>query len=298
MTPLLFGLDDNVLLHEQLCHQLKAEPGRLERRRFPDGETYLRVLSACAGRPALIVCGLDRPDEKVVPLLLLCDLLRQLGASQVGLVAPYLAYMRQDMAFNPGEGVNAAVFARLLSGYVDWLVTVDPHLHRIARLDEVYRVPALALSAVPLLAQWIAREVVRPVLIGPDAESAQWVEAVAALADLPSVVLTKVRHGDREVEVSVPQVEKWSDHTPVLVDDIVSTGHTILEAVQHLHQQGLKPPVCVAVHGILAEAAEERLHAAGIARLVTTNAIPHTSNAIDLSELLASGIRQMVEGRY
>lgn len=294
MRPLLFGLDDNVLLHERLCHQLRAEPGRLERRRFPDGESYLRVLSACAGRPAIIVCGLDRPDEKVVPLILLCDLLRQLGASQVGLVAPYLAYMRQDMAFNPGEGVNAAVFATLLSGYVDWLVTVDPHLHRIASLDEVYRVPALALSAAPLLAQWVAEQVVRPVLIGPDAESAQWVEAVAALAGLPSVVLAKVRHGDREVDVSVPEVEKWSDHTPVLVDDIISTGHTILETVQQLRGQGLKPPVCVAVHGIFAEAAEERLHAAGVVRLVTTNAIPHASNAIDLSGVLADGVQQLM----
>jgi ribose-phosphate pyrophosphokinase len=265
-------------------------------RRFPDGESYVRLGSAVAGRDVVLACGLDRPDPKVIPLLFALEAARELGASRVGLVAPYLCYMRQDRRFQDGEAVAARLFGRVLSRSVDWLVTVDPHLHRIHDLAEVVSVPARVVHAAPAIAAWVQVEVERPLFVGPDAESEQWVSNVARRADAPWIVLRKVRRGDREVEVSVPDVDRWRDRVPVLVDDIVSTGRTLLETLGHLKRAGMKPPVCVAVHALFAERASEDLIAAG-ARVVTCNTVAHATNAIDLVPDLAEAVAALVTGR-
>lgn len=295
-APLLFDLSSHDALAKGVAAALGAETGRIEQRRFPDGESFVRLLTPVAGRAVTLLAGLDRPDEKFLPLVFAAATARDLGASAVGLIAPYLPYMRQDKRFHEGEGITSAYFARALSAAVDRLVTVDPHLHRRKSLAEIYSVPAQAMHAAPLLASWIAGAVERPLLIGPDAESSQWVQAVAADAGAPSVVLQKVRRGDRDVDVSVPEVERWRDHTPVLVDDIVSTGRTLIETIGHLKRAGLKPPVCVAVHGVFAGDAYNALKAAGAGRIVTTNTIRHESNAIDIAALLAEGVRALSLG--
>jgi ribose-phosphate pyrophosphokinase len=175
---------------------------------------------------------------------------------------------------------------------VDWLVTVDPHLHRVHDLSEIYSVPARVLHASPLISEWIRQELSSPLLVGPDSESAQWVEAVAGAADAPHVVLEKIRRGDRDVEVSVPDVAKWHRRTPVLVDDIISTARTMIETVGVLRRAGMLPPVCIGVHGVFAPGAYEALTKTG-ARVVTTNTIRHETNAIDVSGLMADAVRSL-----
>lgn len=293
--PLLVALRENDPLAKPLAGAVGAEFGRIEVRRFPDGETYLRYDTLPAGRHVIVLRTLDRPDDKFLPLLFAAATARDLAAASVGLVSPYLAYMRQDRRFRPGEAVTSTYFARTLSREIDWLVTVDPHLHRRSALSEIYSVPTVALHAAPLLARWITNAVEKPLLVGPDAESEQWVAAVAQNANAPHLVLQKVRHGDRDVEVSVPEIERWRDHTPVLVDDIVSTARTMIETVGHLTRAGMKPPVCIAVHGLFAGDADEALLKSGASRIVTCNTVPHESNAIDATELLAGGVRAMLK---
>src|SRR5690606_29397042 len=200
MTPLLlFTLGDHPALQPALLAAAGAEAGHCEVRHFPDGESYVRVLSECAGRRTAILCTLHRPDELFLPLLFLAGTLRELGARSVGLVAPYLAYMRQDKRFLDGEAITSRQFAGQLSSAFDWLVTVDPHLHRYAGLDDIYSIPSRVVHAAPLLAQWIRAHLANPLLIGPDSESEQWVSAVAAAAKAPYQILEKIRRGDRDV---------------------------------------------------------------------------------------------------
>ncbi|MGK7865461.1 ribose-phosphate pyrophosphokinase [Falsiroseomonas sp. E2-1-a4] len=293
-SPLLFALDPSDPLRAGLAAAVGAERGEIETRRFPDGETYLRYASPVAGRRVILLCTLDRPDPKVLPLVLAADAARDLGAAEVGLVAPYLAYMRQDRRFRDGEALTSASFAALLSRPLDWLVTVDPHLHRIANLSERYRIPAVATHAAPLLSAWIAREVPNPIIIGPDEESEQWAAEVARGAGAPHLVLRKVRHGDRDVEVTRPDAAALSGRTPILVDDIVSTARTMIETVGHLRAAGAAAPVCIAVHGVFAERAHDALLAAGAARVVTTNTIPHVSNGIDVTALLGTTVADLL----
>lgn len=293
MTPLLIPMAGDPALARTIADRLGADFGRIEIRRFPDGETYLRHDSAVSGRPVLLFGSLDRPDDKFLPFAFAAAAARDLGAASVGLICPYLAYLRQDRRFAPGEAITSAYFAKLLSSQVDWLVTVDPHLHRYAALGEIYSIPTRVVHAAPLIADWIRREVDRPLLIGPDEESAQWVAAVATNAGVPHLVLRKIRSGDRDVEVSAPEVERWRDRTPVLLDDIASTGRTLLATITHLRKKEMRPPVCVVVHGIFAGTAFQELLAAG-ARVVTCNTVPHETNRIDTAAPLAEAVKGMI----
>jgi len=259
MPPLLFALSAADGLAQSLAGALGAELGEIEIRRFPDEETYLRYHTDPAGRAVILLCTLDRPNEKTLPLLFAAATARDLGAVDVGMVCPYLAYMRQDRRFHTGEAVTSTIFPGLLSQEADWLVTIDPHLHRHRSLSEIYSMPATVLHAKPLIADWIKRRIAKPLLIGPDSESEQWVSAVAAIADTPFIVLDKVRHGDRDVTVSVPEVARWTDHTPVIIDDIASSAGTMIETVERLRSAGMTPPVCIAVHGVFAGSAFENL---------------------------------------
>lgn len=294
MKPLLYALPGNERFARLLAAAWPAEPGVSSTRRFPDGETLVRLETPPIGRDVALVCTLHEPDAKLLPLLLAADTARDLGARSVGLVAPYLAYMRQDARFHPGEARSAAYFARLLSQHVDWLVTVDPHLHRFHALDELYPIPAVAVAAAPLLASWIAAHVAHPLLIGPDEESRQWITAIAAPDGLPWRVLEKARSGDREVELRVPDLVGHAGRTPVLADDIVSTGGTLVAAIEQLQARGLPPPVCVAVHAVFGPWVHEGLVEAGAARVVTTNTIEHPSNEIDVSPLVAEACRDLL----
>lgn len=291
MNPVIFALPGNEQFAAGVAAKLQAEVGRMTVRRFPDGESYVRIESPVKGRNVTLICGLHDPDSKIPALLFAASTARELGASRVGVVAPYLAYMRQDKRFKDGESITSIHFAKLVSSYVDWLVTVDPHLHRRTSLDDIYSVPSIVVHAAPLLAQWIRANVDSPVLIGPDSESEQWVSEVARGANAPWLVLEKVRRGDRDVSVSIPDIAELRGRTPVLVDDIISTAHTMMAAVRHLTEQRLAAPVCVGVHAIFAGDAHAELLLAGAARIITTNTIPNSSNAIDLTSAIADALR-------
>lgn len=273
-----------------IARQLQIPTGLMHLHHFPDGESLVRLPEDLAGRDLLIVCSLEQADHRAMPLMFLAETAREFGARRVGLIAPYLGYMRQDKRFHPGEAITSALFARFLSTHFDLLVTVDPHLHRHHSLDEIYTIPAISLHAADTIARWIGSEISNPVLIGPDEESEQWVAEVAARAGAPFTVLTKTRHGDSNVEVSVPEVAKYAHHTPVLVDDIISTGMTMIETTRHLLAAGMLAPVCVGVHAVFADDACERMQHNGIGRIVTCNTIPHATNGIDISPLLAAAI--------
>ncbi|CAJ0728330.1 MAG: ribose-phosphate pyrophosphokinase [Ralstonia sp.] len=277
----------------RLAIPLRAELGHAAVTRFPDGESYVRLYTPVHGAEAAIVCTLDRPDEKLLPLLWLAIAARQGGARRVGLIAPYLPYMRQDVIFNAGEIRAAEHFAALLNPVFDWLVTVDPHLHRISHLSEVYRVPTVAVEAAPAIAEWIQTHVQAPFLIGPDEESRQWVEQVAGMCGAPWAALTKTRHSAWHVEVAeLPNIPPRC--VPVLVDDIISTGRTMLAAAGLLQRAGKPQPVCVGVHAVFAADAYSQLCAAS-AEVVTCDTIPHPSNQIALTGPLVDAISRMFD---
>jgi ribose-phosphate pyrophosphokinase len=279
---LLFAYPGNEQLAETLISKAGYELGKLDIHHFPDGESLVRLESDVKGQDIVLLCSLDRPDEKAMSLMFFARTAKELGAKSVGLVAPYLGYMRQDKRFHEGEAITSNIFAAFISEYFDSLITVDPHLHRHKSLREIYSIPTKVIHAADAIAEWIKDNIEKPVLIGPDAESDQWVSEVAQKAGAPYIVLTKTRRGDKDVEITVPDVTKYKDHTPILVDDIISTARTMIATVEHLNKAGMKPPVCIGVHAVFAGNAYDALKSSGVSRIVTCNTIQHPTNAIEL----------------
>jgi ribose-phosphate pyrophosphokinase len=292
--PTLCALPGNDAFRRRLQARLDWPALRLQCRRFPDGESYVRFMGDPAGADLALVCTLDRPDEKVQTLLFAAATARELGAASVGLVAPYLAYMRQDRRFQDGEAVTSALFARQLSAAFDWLVTVDAHLHRRRSLSEIYAIPARDVSAAAGVAAWIREHVERPLVVGPDAESERWAAAVGAAAGAPHLALRKHRSGDRDVRITAPALDRWRGHTPVLVDDIISTARTMAGAARQFTAQDFAPAICIGVHGVFTADALQVLRDAGVARILTANTIPHETNAIDVSDAVAEAAREQL----
>lgn len=291
MDYILFALPGNEDLTHNLADEIGAEVGDATIRRFPDGESYVRIHNDVAGKCVVLVCTLHQPDQKLLPLYFLSRTAKRLKSECTCLLAPYLAYMRQDKIFKKGEGVTSEYFGQLVSGFADSLITVDPHLHRRSSLSEIYSIPTGVVHAADHISEWIKENVQKAVIVGPDSESEQWASKVASNAGAPFIVLEKTRHGDRNVEVSIPQLDAYKNHTPVLVDDIISTAQTMIETVGHLKNAGMKTPVCIGVHAVFSGNAYEKLEKTG-AEVVTCNTIPHNTNQIDLSNLLAEKITE------
>jgi len=289
-APVLMAIGDDAPVAARIAEAAGGRTATIESRHFPDGETYLRLEHSLPAPDVAVVSTLTPPNARALELLLLASAAREWGAERVGLIAPYLPYMRQDAELEEGEAVTARSFAALISRSFDWLVTVDPHLHRIHELSELYVIPARSLHAAPAIGAWVRANVASPVIVGPDAESSQWVAAAARAANAPFMVLDKRRLGDTEVTISAAHLEAIGRRTPVLVDDVISSGRTMAAAVRILRASGHATVVCAAVHAIFAEGAHDALASAGASVVATTNTIPHVTNRIDLTALLARAI--------
>lgn len=294
MKPLMFVFPADRKFGTAVAASLGGELGLLGLHEFPDGEVLVRLETACAGREVVFICGGHQVNASSMPLYFAATTARELGATRIGLVSPYLAYMRQDTRFHEGESLSAPAYARFLGHSFDWLVTVDAHLHRFRALDEVFAIPATNVSASDALIPWIHRNVANPVLIGPDRESEQWTVNLAARLGAPVTVLEKVRSGDRIVEVSIPDPALLRGRTPIIIDDIASSGRTLARAVEALIATGASNPVCVVVHALFAGDALQVIQASGAGKVVSANTIEHSTNEIDVAPLVAAAARSQL----
>jgi len=287
---MILCFDDEIEFARALGLASGLPVARIERHRFPDGELKLTLPPRLAPEVHLLR-SLHQPNEKLVELILAARAARDLGARELTLVAPYLAYMRQDEAFSPGEVVSQKVIGRLLGELFDAIITVDPHLHRVATLDEaVPYARNVVLSAAPLIGHFIAMRNRKPMLVGPDAESAQWVHVAATYNSLPWAVCRKERRGDVEVDVALPP-EDVRGREIVLIDDVASSGQTLAAAARMLLAAGAARVDAVVTHAVLADAAGDVLRQAGISEFWSTDAVPHASNAISIVPLIADALR-------
>lgn len=294
MKPIIFSLFAHQPIFDSVLTACTGETGTINIRQFPDGETYLQIVNDIKGRDVIVVASLDYPNDKIMPLLIFAQTAKELGAKRIGLIAPYLAYMRQDKRFNSGEAITSKTFAKLLSVDFDWMVTMDPHLHRYHSLDEIYTIPTAVTHATSAISQWIKQHIKNPALIGPDQESEQWVAEVANGAAAPYQIATKVRTGDRTVAVTIPDLSMFRTHTPVLVDDIISTAQTMMAVTKQFCENGINAPVCIGVHALFAGDAYKDLQHAGAHQIITCNTIAHPSNAIDIAKPIIEGLMQFI----
>ena len=261
---------------------------------FPDGEIKLSLPPSLPPHVVLLR-SLNNPNAKLLELLLAARTARQLGAQHLTLVAPYLAYMRQDVAFHPGEAISQKIIGQHLADLFDAVITIDPHLHRVASLQEA--VPArqaLALSAAPLLSEFAFRQCPDILLVGPDEESEQWITEASRPHGLDHAVCRKIRHGDRQVEIALPAVDV-TGRAVVLLDDIASSGHTLAQAARLLRQAGAQSVDVAVTHALFSGDALQLIVAAGVGRVWSTDSVVHSSNCVSISGLVANALKPLLQ---
>ncbi len=289
---MLLHFDDEAPLAQALARELGLRATAIACHRFPDGEFRL-TLPAAPGERVLLLRGLHRPNQKLAQLLLCAPALRDAGVAALTLIAPYLAYMRQDIAFAPGEVVSQRQLGRALAAWFDAVVTIDPHLHRVASLDEV--LPGrrgVAVSAAGLIGDFVAARLPEALLLGPDEEAGQWVRAAAAPHGLDHGVCHKRRHGDHEVEVALPDLA-FGGRAVVLVDDVASTGRTLVAAARAALAAGAASVDVAVTHALFVDDAWAQVCAAGVRGIWSTDSVPHASNTIGVAPLLAAAVQAL-----
>jgi len=291
MAPTVNVFSDEADVGEALATALGATVALVASHRFPDGETMPVVAAQAA--TSVIYRSLDRPNDKLIELLLTADACRRAGARRLILVAPYFCYLRQDAVFAPGEPLSRDVIAPLLGARFDAIVTVQAHLHRTADLSAATGAPSLNLWAVEPLAAVLPAYPDPPLIVGPDEESAGWTSDWARRLGGDAVTLHKIRRGDRRITVSAARPLAATGRAVVLVDDVASSGQTLAQAVKLARDAGAASIDVAVAHALLSRRATERLIRLGVRRIVSTDSVRHPTNAARLAPLLAEAVRKM-----
>ncbi|MGZ6049839.1 MAG: ribose-phosphate diphosphokinase [Phenylobacterium sp.] len=292
MRAAVFAFEDDFAPARRLADMLGVAVHPVHLHVFPDGESLPTV--APGHETALLYRSLAHPDGTLMPLLLAADALRRAGARRLVLVAPYLPYLRQDAVFAPGQPLSRDVLGRLLGAAFDRIVTVEPHLHRTQDLTAVFGgTPVTALSVAELFAHAIGHDGL-PLIVGPDAESQAWTAAVAGRLGADWLVFEKTRRGDRDVTLRLPRRASVAGRQVALVDDICSSGGTLLQAVRAVHLAGARTIEAFVAHALFSRETANLLRKAGAASVVSTDSCAHPTNRIQLAGLLADALQDEV----
>jgi ribose-phosphate pyrophosphokinase len=287
---IVVGGSSSEALASKVAKELGTEAGVLEIRRFPDGEKYLRILSDVKGQNVTVIQSIHHtPDELLFEYLLLTDALKDLGAKKVTGFIPYFAYARQDERFKGGEALSFKTVVKLIESVgTDELYTIDMHQHRVLRSSDVFRIPSHNLTAMPLLADHVKKtgKLENPLVIGPDAEAEQWAKVAADRLRSDYDIFEKKRLGDAHVEIR-PRRANANGRDVLIVDDIISTGGTIVEAVKILQSQGARHIQVACTHPILAPGALDRINATGVVGVFGTDTVPSPISVVTVAPLIA-----------
>jgi ribose-phosphate pyrophosphokinase len=282
-------------LAAKVAHGLGTESAKLEIRKFPDGEKYLRVLEDVKGEDVIVIQSINRtPDEFLIEYLLLVDTLKDLGARRVVSYVPYFAYARQDERFKSGEALSFKTVSKLIEDVgTDEIYTIDMHQHRVLKLSDVFKIPSRNLSAMPLLADYVEKtgNLRKPLVIGPDAEAEQWAKLAAERLHTDYDVFEKKRLSSENVQIR-PRKACAKDRDVLIVDDIISTGGTIVEALKILFSQGAKKIDVACTHPLLMGGSLAKIHETGAKNVIGTDTVQSPISYVSVAPLIVGQIKK------
>ncbi len=259
---------------------------------FPDGEFYLRMEVKMNGNHALVVQSTCPPqNDNLVELCLLLDAARDLGAKRITAVVPYLAYARQTKQYKPGEAVSLRTVSKMIANAgADELITVD--IHDEQSIKNYSSIPVMNLTAMPLLGQHLKRfDLKNPIILGADKGSMDRAVTVAAEIGADHDYLEKVRVTPKKV-ITVPRTLSVANRDVVIVDDVISTGWTIIGAAKLLRRQGARRIYAACTHPILAGKARHRLRVVKIKRVISTDTIEKMgASVVSVAPLISEAVK-------
>jgi ribose-phosphate pyrophosphokinase len=290
---MILTFPDYLSQSQRLAAKLDVDLAEIILHHFPDSESFLQ-LPPCLPEHVILCRSLNQPNDKLIELLLCARTARELGAKRLTLVAPYLCYMRQDIANQPGEAVSQRIIGKMLADLFDDVITVDPHLHRISSLHQAIPINnAISLSAANAIGCFLKTKFDHALLLGPDAESEQWVSSIASNIGFDYAIAHKQRRGDKQVEMRLPK-HNYSIQPVILIDDMASTGRTLAKAGGLLQVAGAKEIYAVITHPLFCGDALSYILSAGIKTIWSTDSIDHPTAHIQLDSLLAGAIAAII----
>jgi ribose-phosphate pyrophosphokinase len=254
--------------------------------RFPDGETYLRLISSVAGEECVLVQS-TLGDDNLVELLLFLDMLREQGAAKIHAVVPYMGYARQDKTFNSGEALSAKTVLKLLCTLSDSITTVNCHFLDREGVFKFHDMEIKNLDAFPLLAKYFKAELKKPILIAPDKGSLEYAKNASEIIGCDFDFLQKKRISGEKVEIAAKELSvKGKD--ALILDDMISTGGTIIEAAKLLKSQGASSVSVGCVHGVFSQGMEKV--ASAVDRLICTDTIERDISKVSVAQLIQKSL--------
>jgi len=288
------SLKNSSKLAKKIAKGIDAKFSQTEVSTFPDGDLYLRFKTEVKDKKVIIVESFQpNSNEALINIIFAAQTAKSLGAKKVVLFCPYLAFMRQDKRFNSGEAINAQIMSKLLNENIDKILTIDPHLHRILKMKDVFTIPAKNLTANHVIAQFIKKNFKNVAVIGPDWESFQWADQISEEIWVEDTVLEKDRHSTRKVDVEVTKEINLEGKNIVIVDDIISTGNTMIKAAKEAKKRGAKSINAIGVHGLFVERGLPKMQKY-FDSIYTVNTIEHETNKIDISPIIIEELKKRI----
>lgn len=273
-------------ISREIAKKAKASYSELEINKFPDGELNIRFKKNVKNKKIILVQSFYGDiNDKIIETLLAAHTARELGAKKVVLLALYFPYFRQDKRFKEGESISIKIISKMFGRVFNRVYFVDPHLHRIHNVKEVL-LKGKRISVIPIITEHLKKlKLKNPVFIGPDKESHQWArEAAKELGN--AFVFKKTRKSSVDVNIKKSSELKKSDifqNDVVIIDDIISTGNTMLETVKGIKKLNPKRIFCVGIHGIFIGNSLKELKK--YSQVISTNTIPSSVSKIDVSDI-------------
>ena len=300
---IIYGGSTGQILAAQVANKLGAKLGKLEITKFPDGEKYVRYHDKVENEDVVLIhpMGLT-PDEFFIEYLLICSALKDGKAKSIVTFVPYFAYARQDSRFNPGEPGSFHLVSKIIDDLgIDMIYTIDLHLQRVNDLSELIKnTPTKNLSAVPDIATWIKNNagLNNPIVLGPDEESEQWAKVAAETIGVDYEIMIKTRYSATEVSITTKEGKPLPVNCKdvVIIDDIISSGGTIIEAVKLVKEAGAGKIVVGCTHPVLRgktqfDSALANIYNSGVSIVVGTDSVPSQVSYVSIASVIAKTLQ-------
>lgn len=287
MKKIVIPCEKTESLAIEIAEKVDGNLASYEDRRFPDNEFYFRIETDLKDKEVIIVqTGYPDPNSSVVELLIIADACRHYGAKKITAVVPYVPYARQDKRFEKGEAYSLETIGKLMKkAGITKLITVDTHFKREYGKYDFFGIEAVNISAGVSLVEFIKKKfkIKELHIISPDFGASEMIDNAAKKTNSKKAGLKKIRKGDYEVEMSGKLKVKGKN--VLVLDDIISTGGTMENALKRAEDAGAKKTYAAATHGLFVSDAMTRLKKAAD-YVVTTDSIENDTAEVSLAEII------------
>jgi ribose-phosphate pyrophosphokinase len=285
---MIIGGSSSQKLAANIAREMGDELCPLESRKFPDGERYIRI-KGDVEEGVVVVQSTGYPqDENLMELFLILKTIQEMGITNIRTVIPYFGYGRQEKSFNPGESVSAKTVCDLIQyAGASEIYSINLHEDSICNLFDI---PAYNLSAMPTIAHYIGENVNDPVIVAPDKGALGFAQEIASILKCESDYLEKIRISPEKVETK-PKNLDVEGRDAVIIDDIISTGGTIVNACGILRERGAQRIMVSCVHPVLVEDALLKIFAARADDVIGTNTLKSEVSNISVASLVADALK-------